>query len=144
MSTTRPMNVLLVEDNPGDVLLTKQAVARLDADATMAVAVDGGSALAYLRGEGEHCGRVRPDFVLLDLNLPDMRGHDVLAAMKRDPVLRAMPVLILTSSSLREDVDEAYQAYANTYITKPDGMLGLRDVVRCIRDYWAGIALLPG
>jgi CheY-like chemotaxis protein len=137
------MNVLLVDDNPGDVLLTQEAVARSATDTELAVAVDGTSALAYLRGHGEHAGRTRPDLVLLDLNLPDIHGHDVLAAMKSDPILKATPVLVLSSSSLPADIREAYESHANTYITKPSALRDYDNVVSVIRSYWDGIAELP-
>lgn len=137
------MNVLLVEDNPGDVLLTQMAVARSATDTNLAVAIDGTSALAYLRAQGEHSGRTRPDLVLLDLNLPDIHGHDVLSAMKNDPMLKTTPVLVLSSSSLPADIRDAYDSHANTYITKPAAIRDYDNVVRVIRSYWDGIAELP-
>lgn len=137
------MNVLLVEDNPGDVLLTQEAVARSATDTILDVVSDGAEALAYLRGQGRFVGKARPDLVLLDLNLPDMRGHDVLAVMKNDPALRATPVLVLSSSSLPDDVNAAYHGYANTYITKPSEFRQYDAVVSLIREYWDTIAELP-
>ena len=139
----RAVNVLLVEDNPGDVLLAEEALAQAHVGTAVSVVGDGRSALAFMRGEGEHAARVRPDLVLLDLNLPDMGGQEVLDELKRDPALRSTPVLILTSSSNDDDIRGAYQSHANTYITKPDQFGGYTAVARCIDEYWLGIAELP-
>jgi two-component system, chemotaxis family, response regulator Rcp1 len=135
--------ILLVEDNPGDVRLTREALREADLDYALAVARDGVEALARLRGEGEHAGAARPDLVLLDLNLPRMDGREVLAAVKADPELCDIPVIVLSSSEAEMDVRGAYQLHANCYICKPVDLDGFIAVVRAIDAFWFTTVRLP-
>jgi CheY-like chemotaxis protein len=138
-----PFDVLLVEDNPGDVDLTREALEEADPRVRLAVARDGEEALAVLRREGAHAGAPRPDLILLDLNLPRLDGHAVLAAIKADPALRAIPVVVLTSSAADVDVSRAYGSNANSYVTKPLVLEHFLDVVRGIDRFWFTVAKLP-
>ncbi|HET6763937.1 MAG TPA: response regulator [Longimicrobiaceae bacterium] len=142
-SQGRPVEILLVEDNPGDVRLTREALAEGKVRNNLHVAVDGVKALEFLRREGEHAGSVRPDLVLLDLNLPRMDGRQVLAEIKADPRLRHIPVVILTSSEAESDIARAYDLHANCYITKPVDLDQFIHVVRSIEDFWFSIVKLP-
>lgn len=136
-------DVLLVEDNPGDVDLTREALEEANPRVRLAVARDGEEALAVLRREGAHAGVPRPDLILLDLNLPRLDGHGVLAAVKADPALRTIPVVVLTSSAAEQDVARAYGLSANCYVTKPLVLEQFLDVVRGIDRFWFGVAKLP-
>ena len=115
----RPFEVLLVEDNPGDVRLTQEALKDEAAINNIMVVEDGEQALAFLRREGEHGDARRPDLILLDLNLPKMDGREVLAEIKSDPDLKRVPVVVLTTSQAERDILESYNLHANSYITKP-------------------------
>jgi two-component system, chemotaxis family, response regulator Rcp1 len=112
-TVARPIEILLVEDNPGDVRLTREALKDGKVSNRLHVVVDGVEALAFLRREGEHATAVRPDLILLDLNLPKMDGRQVLAEIKADPTLRQIPVVILTSSQAEEDICRSYDLHAN-------------------------------
>jgi len=142
-SQGRPVEILLVEDNPGDVRLTREALAEGKVRNNLHVAVDGVKALEFLRREGEYAGVVRPDLVLLDLNLPRKDGRQVLAEIKADPALRYIPVVILTSSEAESDIARAYDLHANCYITKPVDLDQFIHVVRSIEDFWFSIVKLP-
>lgn len=137
------MNVLLVEDNAGDVLLFEEALASCRVSTDLVVAGDGPAALGRLRSEYSRDDGVLPDLVLLDLNLPGMSGGEVLAELKADPELRATPVVIFTGSRANEDIADAYDHYANSFITKPASFAGYEQVVRCIEEYWFGTTQLP-
>ena len=139
----RPISILLVEDNPGDVRLTQEALKAGRVLNTLQVAGDGMEALALLRREGRHRDAVRPDLVLLDLNLPRMDGTQVLQAIKGDPALAFIPVVVLTSSKAEEDIVKSYNLHANSYITKPVELERFMEVVRSIGDYWLNIVRLP-
>ena len=137
------VEILLVEDNPGDVRLTREAWKEARIRNRLHVAEDGVEALAFLRREGRHAEAVRPHLVLLDLNLPRKDGREVLAEMKEDPNLRHIPVVILSTSKAEQDVLNTYDLHANCYITKPLDMDQFIRVVRSIEDFWLTIVTLP-
>lgn len=139
----RPIEVLLVEDDPGDVLMTREAFEENKVANRLTVVSDGASAMAYLRKEGEHADAATPDLVLLDLNLPRMDGREVLAAMKSDPELRRIPVVVLTTSEAEEDVLRSYSLHANAYVTKPVDFQRFIEVVRQIDDFFLTVVRLP-
>jgi two-component system response regulator len=138
-----PINILLVEDNPGDVRLTQEALKSNKMHNNLRVAEDGVEAMAILHGEGEYANVARPDLILLDLNLPKKDGREVLAEIKADEKLKRIPVVILTSSADEEDILKAYGNYASCYITKPVGFDEFIKVVRSIKDFWFTIVKLP-
>jgi chemotaxis family two-component system response regulator Rcp1 len=141
MGDGTPIKVLIVEDNPGDVELAKEALRETSLTLDLHVAEDGEEALHVLRNEGPEAPRT--DLVLLDLNMPKVSGHEVLEEMKNDPELRLIPVVVFTSSSSREDIEAAYDRYANCYITKPGDLDDLMDVVRAIETFWLTVVRLP-
>jgi CheY-like chemotaxis protein len=138
-----PVEVLLVEDDPGDVLMTREAFADYKLRNNLAVVSDGVEAIAYLRGEGQYAGLPRPDLILLDLNLPRRDGREVLAEIKADDALRRIPVVVLTTSEAEEDVLRSYDLHANAYVTKPLDFERFVAVVRHIDDFFITIARLP-
>jgi CheY-like chemotaxis protein len=142
-SLSRPVEVLLVEDNPGDVRLTREALKEGKVRNHLHVARDGVEALAFLRRQGEHAGVPRPDLILLDLNLPRKDGREVLTEIKEDAALRQIPVVVLTSSQAEEDIRRAYDLHANCYITKPVDLDRFINVVRSIEDFWFTVVELP-
>ncbi len=139
----RPVEILLVEDNPGDVRLTKEALAEGKVHNNLHVAHDGVDALAFLRREGVHASATRPDLILLDLNLPKVDGREVLSAIKADPELRRIPVVVLTTSDAERDIVESYELHANCYITKPVDLDQFIVVVQSIKSFWFTIVELP-
>jgi CheY-like chemotaxis protein len=139
----KPINILLVEDNPGDVRLTREALKDCQVPSILHVVEDGEAALRFLRREGDYARQPRPDLILLDLNLPRRDGRQVLAEVKEDPALLTIPVVILSTSSAEEDVTEAYRLHANCYLTKPMRLDQYMDVVRSIGDFWVTKARLP-
>jgi len=140
----RPIEILLVEDNAGDVRLTTEALREGHVSNNLSVAKDGAEALAMLRREPPFGDAPRPDLVLLDLNLPKMDGRQVLAAIKNDPELRRIPVVVLTTSKAEEDVLRSYDLHANSYITKPVDFDQFLGVVQSIESFWLTIVTLPG
>jgi chemotaxis family two-component system response regulator Rcp1 len=142
-SPGRPIEILLVEDNPGDVDLTREGLAGFKVRNTLHVAVDGMEAMDFLRRTGKYAGVPRPDLILLDLNLPRKNGREVLAEVKSDPDLRRIPVVILTTSKEEEDILKSYNLHANCYITKPIDLGQFMKVVRSIEDFWLTIVRLP-
>lgn len=138
------MDLLLVEDNPGDVRLTKEAF-REEGKLTniLHVVVDGIEAMAFLHQEGEYADKPRPDLILLDLNLPRMDGREVLAEIKSDPNLKRIPVIILTTSSAEQDIQASYDLHANSYMTKPVDFDQFIAAVKTVRDYWLSVVKLP-
>jgi chemotaxis family two-component system response regulator Rcp1 len=138
-----PIDILLVEDNPGDVRLTKEALSDAKVLNRLTVAVDGLEALAALRREGRFANAPRPDIILLDLNLPRKDGRAVLAEIKKDPDLRRIPVIVLTTSKAEEDVLRTYDLHANCYIPKPLDLEQFITVVKSIEDFWFTVAKLP-
>jgi CheY-like chemotaxis protein len=139
----QPIEVLLVEDDPGDVLLIKEAFDFNKVHNNLNVVNDGEQALAYLRREGEYAGSLRPDLVLLDLNLPRKDGREVLAEVKADETLRAIPIVVLTTSEAEEDVLKSYQLHANAYVTKPVDFERFVSIVRQIDDFFVSVVRLP-
>ena len=139
----KPIEIFLVEDNPGDVRLTQEAFKEGKVRNNLSVVEDGLEALAFLRREGKYAGAPRPDLILLDLNLPRKDGRLVLADIKEDPKLRSIPVVILTPSKAEEDIVRTYNLHANCYITKPVDLDQFIRVVRCIEDFWLTIVKLP-
>jgi len=137
------VDILLVEDNPGDVRLTREALKEAKVRNELHVATDGVEALAFLRREGVHKKAVRPSLVLLDLNLPRKNGREVLAEMKEDPELRRIPVVILTTSQAEQDIIKAYDLHVNCYINKPVDLDQFLQVVKSIEDFWLTLVKLP-
>ena len=137
------IEILLVEDNPGDARLTREALRDGTVRNNLHVAVDGVEAMAFLRREGRFSDAPRPDLVLLDLNLPRKSGSEVLADVKSDPDLARIPVVVLTTSRADEDVANAYAFHANCYITKPVDFEQFIRVVRSIEEFWFTIVRLP-
>jgi CheY-like chemotaxis protein len=138
-----PIEVLLVEDDPGDVLLIREAFEFNKVHNNLHVVGDGEQALHFLRREGEHAGSRRPDLVLLDLNLPRKDGREVLAEVKGDPDLRTIPIVVLTTSEAEEDVLKSYQLHANAYVTKPVDFERFVAIVRQIDDFFVSVVRLP-
>jgi CheY-like chemotaxis protein len=139
----RSIEVLLVEDNPGDVRLTKEAMRESKVLVNLSVATDGEEALAFLRKQGVHQGAPRPDLILMDLNLPKKDGREVLAEIKFDPDLRRIPVVVLTTSRAEEDILRTYDLHANCFITKPVDLDQFITVVEAISDFWFSVVRLP-
>jgi two-component system, chemotaxis family, response regulator Rcp1 len=137
------VEILLVEDNPGDVRLTIEALREGRVLNNLHVASDGVEALEYLNREGKFPDAVRPDMILLDLNLPRMDGRELLAEIKSSPDLRRIPVVILTTSKAEEDIVQTYDLHANCYITKPVDLDSFMEVVKSIEDFWFTIVKLP-
>jgi two-component system, chemotaxis family, response regulator Rcp1 len=139
----KSIEILLVEDNPGDVDLTREALETSKMRNTLHVVGDGEAAMAFLRREGKYAAVPRPDLVLLDLNLPKKNGREVLAEIKSDADLKRIPVVILTTSRAEEDILKTYNLYANCYITKPIDLNQFIKVVQAIEDFWFTIVKLP-
>ncbi len=139
----RPVDILLVEDNPGDVRLTKEVLKDSKIGNNLMVVHDGEEALAFLLRKGKYRDVPHPELILLDLNLPKKDGREVLAHIKDDPDLRRIPVVILTTSKAEEDVLRTYDLHAHCYITKPVGLEQFATVVRSIEDFWLAIVKLP-
>jgi len=137
------IDILLVEDNPGDVRLTREALKEGKVTNTLHVVQDGVEALEFLRHEGAYAKAAHPDIILLDLNLPRMDGRELLAKIKADPSLRRIPVVILTTSKAEEDIIKSYDLHANCYITKPVDMERFITVVKSIEDFWFTVVKLP-
>ncbi|MDG6256397.1 MAG: response regulator [Methanomicrobiaceae archaeon] len=137
------VEILLVEDNPGDVRLTKEALREGKVRNNLHIVMDGEEAMAFLRKEGEYAGAPRPDLILLDLNLPRKDGREVLAEIKDDEDLKSIPVVVLTTSQAEEDVARTYNLHANCYITKPVDLEQFLHVVHSIENFWLSIVKLP-
>lgn len=137
------IEILLVEDDPGDVDLTREALKDAKLALTLNVVGDGEQALLYLRRQGRYANASRPDLVILDLNLPRKDGREVLAEVKGDQLLRLIPVVIVTSSDAEADILRSYDLGANCYVTKPLGLEQFLQVVREIKDFWLTIVRLP-
>ncbi len=137
------MNILLVEDNPADARLVKEALKEVRVQAKLYWTQDGAEALDFLYRRGEYGEAPQPDLVLLDLNLPRLNGNEVLQQVKQDPLLRSIPVVMLSSSNARRDVQAAYAAHANSFMTKPADFDEFMALVRLIDAYWLGAATLP-
>jgi CheY-like chemotaxis protein len=140
----RPLlEVLLVEDSPGDVRLTQEAFRQSASPIRLHVAVDGAEALGFLRREGKQFDAPRPDIILLDLNLPKMDGREVLAHIKQDERLKMIPTVILTTSDAEADILRSYELQANCYLTKPVQLDEFETLVKSINDFWLTMATLP-
>ncbi len=139
----RRIEILLVEDNPGDVRLIQEGLRESNIVNRMHTVSDGHEALAFLRKQGRFAQAIRPDLILLDLNLPRKDGREVLSEIKADADLRRIPVVIVTSSRAEEDVLTSYDHYANCYITKPLHLEKFLEVIKAIQDFWVGIVSLP-
>jgi CheY-like chemotaxis protein len=139
----RPIRVLLVEDSPTDLLMTREALERSKLRIEIHAVEDGVKTMEFLRRTGKYSNAPRPDLVLLDLNLPKKDGREVLAEIKADPGLKSIPVVILTTSKAEEDIARAYQSHANCFITKPVGFANFNEVMRSIERYWFAVATLP-
>ena len=136
-------DVLLVEDSPGDVRLTREAFRNVNMSVHLHVAIDGVDAMAFLRREGAHANAPRPDFILLDLNLPKMDGREVLARIKKDDSLKTIPTVILTTSEAEADVANSYRLQANCYLNKPVQLEAFEAIVKSVNYFWAMTAKLP-
>ena len=139
----RPIQILMVEDNPDDIELTVEALKDARVANHLTVVRDGEEALSYLRCRGKYAQAVRPDLILLDLNMPRKNGRDVLRDIKNDPKLKRIPVVILTTSQAEEDILHTYDLHANCYITKPVDFNQFLKVVRSIEDFWLTVVRLP-
>jgi CheY-like chemotaxis protein len=139
----KPVEILLVEDNPGDVRLTREALQESKLYNNLHVVMDGEAAMDFVRQRGEYADMPRPDLVLLELNLPKKDGREVLEDIKADEELQSIPVVILTTSEADEDIVNTYELHANAYITKPVGMEKFIDVVKSVKDFWFTIVKLP-
>jgi CheY-like chemotaxis protein len=137
-----PIEILLVEDNPGDVRLTREALKDAKVRNTLHVAMDGVEAIAFLRKQGKRAAVPRPDLILLDLNLPKKNGREVLEEIKNDDTLRHIPIVILTTSQAERDIAESYRLHANAYVTKPVDLEQFLTVVKSIEQFWLEIVKL--
>lgn len=140
---SEPVEILLAEDNPGDVKLTQKALDQGKILNNLHVVNDGVEAMAFLRQEGEYADESRPDLVLLDLNMPRKDGREVLRDIKEDENLRRIPVVVLTSSDAEEDIVQSYDLHANAYLTKPVDFDGFLDIVSSIEDFWLTVVKRP-
>ena len=140
---SKPIEILLVEDNPGDVRLTVEALREGRVANQLHVVEDGVEAMLFLRRAGRYADVPRPDLILLDLNLPRKDGREVLAELKQDADLRRIPVVVLTSSAAEQDIMQAYNLYANCYITKPVDLEQFLKIIRSIEDFWLIVVKLP-
>lgn len=138
-----PMDILLIEDSPGDVRLTQEAFREANPAIRLHVASDGVEAMAFLQREGAHARSPRPDMILLDLNLPRMDGREVLARIKENDKLKTIPVVILTTSDAEADITKSYQLNANCYLTKPVQLDQFESLVKSINEFWLTKARLP-
>lgn len=139
----RPFEILLVEDNPGDVRLTVEALKEGRILNRLSVVEDGSQALSFLLSEGEFAGAPCPDLILLDLNLPRMDGREFLAIIKEYPQLKRIPIVVLTTSNSERDIEETYDLHANCYIAKPVDLDRFIEVVLSIEDFWLSVVKLP-
>ena len=138
-----PVEILLVEDNPGDARLAREGLSECKIRNNLHVVDDGVKAMAFLRRQSGYLNAPRPDLILLDLNLPRKDGREVLREIKEDEHLRLIPVVVLTTSKAEEDIISSYSLHANCYVTKPLGLQQFLDVVRSIEDFWFSIVRLP-
>lgn len=141
--TLQPIEILLVEDNPADALLTTKHLQKAKIANRVHIAEDGEEALAFLRREGRYVDAVRPDLILLDLNLPKLDGRELLAAVKSDASLRVIPVVVLTSSESEDDIARAYGFHANCYVVKPIDLEEFSKLVSAIDSFWFTVVRLP-
>ena len=140
---TKAIDILLVEDNPGDIRLTKEVLKEGKIRNRLNVVMDGEEAIFYLKKTGKYKDAVSPDIILLDLNLPKKDGREVLAEIKVDPVLMLIPVIVLTTSESEQDILNMYSHHANCYITKPVDFNQFISVIKSVEDFWLSIVKLP-
>jgi chemotaxis family two-component system response regulator Rcp1 len=140
---TQPIDILIVEDNEGDVHLTREALRKAKVQNRVHVASDGVEAMEFLRRQGPHANAPRPDLILLDLNLPNMDGREVLDELKRDEALKTIPVVVVTSSAAEQDIVRTYSLSANCYVTKPVDLNQFLHVIGSVSDFWLQIVKLP-
>jgi CheY-like chemotaxis protein len=143
MNEVRPVDILLVEDNPGDVRLTKEALRDAKVLNEIFVARDGVEAMEFLNRKGRFSNVPLPDLILLDLNLPKKDGREVLAEIKEDPILKHIPVVVLTTSKADEDIVKTYNLHANAYITKPVDLNRFAEIIHVLNEFWFTIVKLP-
>lgn len=141
--SAQPVRILVVDDDPGDVLMIEEALADSDVDKIIDVVSDGEEAMEFLRAEGRHENARRPDVILLDLNMPRMDGRQVLGAVKQDEDLRTIPIVVLTTSNADTDIVGSYTLQANAYVTKPIDLDDFNDVVRRIDEFFGRVVVLP-
>ena len=139
----KAIDILLVDDDPGDVLLTQKALRNGKLFNSLNVAKDGIEALEYLRQEGQFIDATRPDLILLDLNMPRMNGQETLAEIKKDPELKSIPVVVLTTSDADKDVLQSYDLHASCYVTKPVDLQQFTDVVQSLKEFWLCVVKFP-
>lgn len=142
-SIKRPVHILLIEDNPGDVRLTQEAFKEGQMDITMSVVMDGVEAVKFLKKEDEYADSEVPDLILLDLNLPKMDGREVLEVIKSTQALKRIPVVVLTTSNAEQDILKSYNLHVNCYINKPVDFDKFFDIIQKIEDFWLSTAILP-
>jgi CheY-like chemotaxis protein len=143
MGETRVFDVLVVDDDPADTMMIQAALETVAEPPRVHHVVDGSEAMEYLRREGPYCVSPRPDLILLDLNMPRMSGHEVLAALKTDDDLKTIPVVVLTTSTAARDVTDSYVRHANAYVTKPMDLDAFETAVRKIKVFYSDVAVLP-
>ncbi|HEX3536932.1 MAG TPA: response regulator [Stellaceae bacterium] len=141
--SVRPIEILLIEDNPGDARLTQEALREARVSNRLSHVHDGVEAMAFVRREPPFAEAPRPDLILLDLNLPRKDGREVLAELKTDPVLRLIPVVVLTTSEAEQDILRTYELHGNCYITKPVNLEKFLHIVRAVEHFWLAIVKLP-
>lgn len=141
--SAQPVRILVVDDDPGDVLMIEEALADSDVEKVIDVVSDGEEAMEFLRAEGRHEDARRPDMILLDLNMPRMDGRQVLGAVKQDEDLRTIPIVVLTTSNADTDIVGSYTLQANAYVTKPIDLDDFNDVVRRIDEFFGRVVVLP-
>jgi CheY-like chemotaxis protein len=143
MNPVRPIDILLVEDNPADVRLTREALREARVINSLHVVEDGMEALDFLRKRARYAGSPSPDLILLDLNLPKKDGREVLAEIKQDENWRRIPVVVLTTSRAEEDIVRSYDLHANAYVTKPLDLTQFLEVIRVLEEFWLAVVTLP-
>ena len=141
--TRHDIGVLLVEDNPADARLTREAFQDVGSRSRLEIVTDGAEALSFVRAQGPHAQRLMPDLILLDLNIPRVSGWDVLRELKTDPDLRHIPIVVLTTSDSPRDVSRTYSHHANSFITKPSDYHEFVDVIRAVDAFWLTASTLP-
>jgi CheY-like chemotaxis protein len=139
----KPIDILMVEDNLGDVRLTKESLNHAKVRNRLSVVGDGIEAIRYLRKEGPYSEVARPDLILLDLNLPKKSGHEILKEIKQDSSLKRIPVVVMTSSPAEEDIIKSYDLHANCYVTKPVDFVQFNKIVKSVEDFWMSVVKLP-
>lgn len=139
----RPVNILLIEDNPGDVRLTQEAFKEGKMNIQLNVVMDGVEALEYLHKNGEFADAIKPDLILLDLNLPKKDGREVLEVIKKDEQLMSIPVVVLTTSGAEQDISNSYRLHANCYLNKPIEFDKFFDIIQKVEDFWLSTTVLP-